>query len=72
MNSLLEVIKAFDQPGTVLLLTDDFGEVNTAIRDAEGTWALGGRQEPHTDEKLTEGIEVAGFQPICIHIGGDL
>jgi hypothetical protein len=69
---MLEVLQGFDKPGTVLLLSDAIGEVNTAIRDPFGTWALGGKADPHTDEKVASGIEVADLCVSVIHEGGTL
>jgi hypothetical protein len=34
--------------------------INAAIKDPEGTWALGGKPDPWSSEKFARGIMVSG------------
>jgi hypothetical protein len=48
-------------PGSVVMtVTADGKPINAAIKDPEGTWALGGKPDPWPSEKFARGIINSG------------
>jgi hypothetical protein len=53
--------------GSVIMTVDRTDNpINVAIKDSEGTWALGGHPAPWPGEQLARSIEVAGVELIVL------
>jgi hypothetical protein len=63
---LQEQLDALKLGSVILTRTEDGEPINAAIKDFDGTWAMGGFKDPWPAEKLARGIDIIDAELIVL------